>query len=63
MTVGELMDLLSEYDGDLEVVMQSTNSRYVDGVARTKRTAMRPFWGRDDREVLVIVASEQEGAI
>lgn len=35
MTVGELKDLLSEFDEEMEVVMMGSNTRYVDSISDT----------------------------
>ena len=36
MTVGELRELLEEFDEDMEVVMKPSNSIYVDGILGVK---------------------------
>ena len=62
MTVGELRELLEEFDEDMEVVMKPSNSIYVDGILGVKTKELRPYWG-NDREVLVITSSGQEGVV
>lgn len=62
MTVKELIELLEEYDGNMEVVMKPSNSIYVDGVADVKVDTLRAFFG-EDRNVLVITSTGQEGAV
>lgn len=62
MTVGELKDLLSNYDEDQEIVFKPSNSSYVEGLNGIKAKEMRSFWG-PDRKVLVITSSGQDGAV
>ena len=62
MTVRELIEELECFDEDMEVVMQTSNSMYVDGINGASTEELRAFYG-DDREVLVITSSGQEGAV
>ena len=62
MTVGELKELLDNFDDDMEVVIQPYNSMYVDGISDANIEDLRPFYGTG-REVLVITSSGQEGAV
>lgn len=62
MTVRELIEELECFDEDMEVVMQPSNSMYVDGINGASTEELRTFYG-DDREVLVITSSGQEGAV
>ena len=62
MTVRELIEELECFDEDMEVVMQPSNSMYVDGINGANTKELRSFYG-DNREVLVITSSGQEGAV
>ena len=62
MTVGELRELLEEFDNDMEVVMKPSNSIYADGIRDVVTRELRANWG-SDREVLVITSDGQEGSI
>lgn len=62
MTVRELIEELECFDEDMEVVMKPSNSMYVDGINGASTEELRAFYG-DDREVLVITSSGQEGAV
>lgn len=62
MTVGELRELLENFDDEMEVVMQPCNSMYVDGIDNANIEDLRPFYGTG-REVLVLTSSGQEGAV
>ena len=62
MTVGELRELLEEFDNDMEVVMKPSNSIYADGIRGVVTKELRANWG-SDREVLVITSDGQEGAV
>ena len=62
MTVRELIEELECFDEDMEVVMQPSNSMYVDVINGASTEELRAFYG-DDREVLVITSSGQEGAV
>ena len=62
MTVGELKDLLSEFDEEMEIVMKGSNTRYVDSISDTRTKELRAYWG-DDRNVVVLIAEEQIGAV
>lgn len=62
MTVGELRELLENFDDEMEVVMKPSNSMYVDGISDANIDELRSFYG-EDREVLVITSSGQEGAV
>lgn len=45
MTVGELREILEEFDDDMEVVIKPSNSIYVDGIRGVKTKELRPYWG------------------
>lgn len=62
MTVKELIEELESFDGDMEVVMKPSNSIYVDGVCEASKYKLRAFYG-EDRNVLVLMSSGQEGAL
>ena len=62
MTVGELRELLEDYDDEMEVVMKPSNSMYVDGFSGAREKELRSFYG-EDRMVLVLTSSGQEGAV
>ena len=62
MTVRELIEELECFDEDMEVVMQPSNSMYVDGINGASTEELRAFYG-DNKEVLVITSSGQEGAV
>ena len=62
MKVKTLIEELENYDGDMEVVMGSTNSMYVNSILNARKKELRSFWGKD-RDVLVLVAEDQVGAV
>jgi len=62
MIVKELKSLLEDYNDDMEVVIKPSNSIYVDGISGTKTKELKAFYG-ENREVLVITSSGQEGAV
>ena len=62
MTVRELIEELECYNDDMEVVMKPSNSTYVDGINEPKVKELRAFFG-EDRKVLVLTSSGQEGAV
>lgn len=62
MTVRELIEELECFDDDMEVVMQPSNSMYVDGINGASTKELRAYYG-DDRNVLVLTSSGQEGAV
>lgn len=62
MTVKELVRDLNCYDPDMEVVMQATNSSYVDYIGYTGIKELGSFYG-NDRDVLVIESGGQAGAV
>lgn len=62
MTVRELIEMLEDFDGDMEVVMKPSNSMYVDGISGAREKELRAYYG-DDRNVLVLTSSGQEGAV
>ena len=62
MTVSELKDLLSEFNEEMEVVMKGSNTRYVDSISDAGTKELRAYWG-DDRNVVVLIAEEQIGAV
>lgn len=62
MTIRELIDELEYFDENTEVVMQGVNSMYVDSISHATTKELRANWGKD-REVVVLVAEDQEGAV
>ncbi len=62
MTVKELINELKCFDDDMEVVMQSCNSMYVDGVGGTETNELIAFYG-ENRDVLVITSDGQQGTV
>ena len=62
MTVRELIEILEGFNGDMEVVMQPSNSMYVDGIDGASTEELRAFYG-ENRKVLVISSSGQKGAV
>ena len=62
MTVRELIEVLEDFDGDMEIVMKPSNSMYVDGINGASTEELRAFYG-DNREVLALTSSGQEGAV
>ena len=62
MRVSDLIRELEYFDENLQVVIQSSNSMYVDDICGTTEKELRSFYGRD-RSVLVIVADSQVGAV
>lgn len=62
MTVKELKSILNDFDENMEVVTQPSNSRYVDGIRGAKVKGMCSMWG-SDRNVVVIASNGQEGAV
>lgn len=62
MRVGELISWLNEFNNDMDVVIQASNSMYVDDIFSVEQTEMRAFWG-EDREVCVITSDGQAGAV
>lgn len=62
MTVKELIEELERFDADMEVVMQPSNSMYIYGISGASTKKLRTFYG-ENREVLVITSSGQEGAV
>lgn len=62
MTVKDLIYELETFDGDMEVLIQSTNTMYVDSIYGAEEKELRAFYG-DDRDVLVVVAGGQIGAV
>ena len=62
MTVKELKELLEEFDDNMEVVMKPSNSTYVDGILGAREKELRAYFGQN-RDVLVLTSSGQEGAV
>lgn len=62
MTVRDLINELECFDDDMEVVMKPSNSMYVDGISGADTNELRAFYG-ENRDVLVIRSSGQEGAV
>ena len=62
MTVKDLICELENFDKDMEVLIQSTNTIYADSIYGATEKELRSFYG-NDREVLVIVARDQVGAV
>lgn len=62
MTVRELIEILEGFNGDMEVVMQPSNSMYVDGIDGASTEELRAFYG-ENRKVLVISSSGQKGSV
>ena len=62
MTVKGLIYELENFDEDMEVLIQSTNTIYADSIYGAEEKELRSFYG-NDREVLVIVARDQVGAV
>lgn len=62
MTVKDLICELENFDEDMEVLIQSTNTIYADSICGTEEKELRSFYG-NDRKVLVIVSSGQVGAV
>ena len=62
MTVRELIEELKNFDNNMEVVIKPINSMYVDGINRATTKELKAFYG-NNREVLVLVSSGQEGAV
>ena len=62
MTVRDLIDELECFGDDMEVVIQPSNSMYVDGINGANIKELRSFYG-EDRNVLVICSSGQIGAV
>lgn len=62
MTVGKLMNILECFDENMEIVMQPSMSKYVDGIDGAVTGELRSFYGAN-RDVLVLTSSGQEGAV
>lgn len=62
MTVGELKELLEDFNDDMEILMKPSNSIYVDGISGIREKELIANWGID-RKVLVITSSGQEGSV
>ena len=63
MTVGELIAVLEGYDENKEIVFRPMNSDYVESFSYDiSENDMRAFWG-EDRDVLVVTASDQIGMV
>ena len=62
MTVGELKELLEDFNDDMEILMKPSNSIYADGISGIREKELRAYYG-EDREVLVLTSSGQEGAV
>ena len=62
MTVKELIYELENFDEDMEVVFQTSNSIYANSICGAEEKELRSFYG-NDRDVLVIVSGGQVGAV
>lgn len=62
MTVGELREILGEYEDNTEVLMKPDNGIYAYGINGVSRKELRAFFG-GNREILTITSSGQEGAV
>lgn len=62
MTIRELIYELESFDKDMEVVMGSTNSMYVNSIRCATTKELAAFFGKD-REVVVLKADNQIGAV
>lgn len=62
MTVKELIELLSECDKNMEIVMQTSNSIYVHSIKGIIKEKMIAHYG-ENRPVLVMTSNGQEGAV
>ena len=62
MTIRQLINELECFDDDMEVVMGSTNSMYVNSIRCATTKELAAFYG-EDREVVVLKADNQIGAI
>ena len=63
MTVGELKDLLYDFDESAEVVFQPTNSSYAEDFSDIVDVAeVRSFYG-NDFEAVVLVSGGQVGGV
>jgi hypothetical protein len=62
MTVGELKELLEDFNDDMEILMKPSNSIYADGISGITEKELRAYYG-EDRDVLVLTSSGQEGAV
>lgn len=70
MTVRELIDALSNYDDDLEVLVAEHNGWTVGYASEIncdsfddETYGLRAFWGDDRTDILTIILSEQVGAL
>ena len=62
MKVKDLICELKNFDEDMEVVFQTSNSMYADSIYGAKKKELSSFYGKD-RDVLVIVSGGQVGAV
>lgn len=62
MTIKELKSILNDFDENMEIVIQPSNSRYVDEIRGATKKEMRSMWG-SDRNVVVITSNGQGGAV
>lgn len=62
MTVKDLINELQHFDEDMQVVLQSGNSNYAEGISFAVKRELAPFRG-PDRNVVVIIAGSQCGTI
>lgn len=62
MTVGELKELLENFNDDMEILMKPSISIYADGIYGITEKELRAYYG-EDRDVLVLTSSGQEGAV
>lgn len=62
MTVRDLINELEYYDDNIEIVMQTSNNLYADGIGGVETNELKSFYG-DDREVLVLMSDGQKGMV
>lgn len=62
MTIKELINELENFDENMEVVMGSTNSMYVNSIRCATTKELAAFFGKD-REVILLKADNQIGAV
>jgi hypothetical protein len=62
MTIKTLVLYLQDFPEDAEVVMQASNSMYIDSVCDVTQKELMPFYG-EGHDVVVIEAGAQIGAV
>ena len=62
MRVKELKNWLNDFNEDMEIVIQPSNSMYVDSIFDVRVEELRAFYG-NDCEVCVITSDGQVGAV